>query len=48
MRKSDDKKFSYYIEQPPIHVDIETFFANYAFILPPALHDHLADACERP
>jgi hypothetical protein len=36
-----NKVTSYYIDEPPINAEVETFFTNYASIPASALHDHL-------
>ncbi|CAF3929006.1 unnamed protein product [Rotaria sp. Silwood1] len=43
---SDETTISFYIDEPPINQDIETFFLNYASISPSALRDHLISVRE--
>ncbi|CAF3318992.1 unnamed protein product [Rotaria socialis] len=45
--QSEDKKFVYYIEEPPINSFTETFFANYASIPISELRNHLVSVRER-
>ncbi|CAF4188548.1 unnamed protein product [Rotaria sp. Silwood2] len=42
----DESPTSFYINEPPINPDIETFFANYASISPSSLRDHLVSVRE--
>jgi hypothetical protein len=42
-----DQKSAFYIDEPPINADIETFFADYASIPASALRDHLVTVRNR-
>ncbi|CAF1183107.1 unnamed protein product [Adineta steineri] len=45
--ESSDKITSSYIDEPPINVNVETFFANYTSIPALMLRDHLTAVRER-
>ncbi|CAF1068514.1 unnamed protein product [Adineta ricciae] len=45
--ESVDKKSAFYIDEPPINADIESFFAKYASVPPSALREHLTTVRDR-